>query len=267
MAYMGATLVDEKRGFLGNENGLIVEDSPSAYVPPRRRGVCRRKHPLWNLVKVAATIGSIGMLSYSVLKYSDSKYLFGKHFLVSLESPSSNILASPLGMPGQPPSPRPQAPDFCDSPQCIHAASEILNNLDPNYEDVDPCTNFDQYVCGGWRELHDMRSDQGSIFAGTIMAENSETKLRHILEQQDAPDASDEENFKKLKAAYDACLDESTVRSRGSKPLDEMLAGLQDIYPTKGGLVSGSQDHLTGALLYLMASGVEALVSSGITVS
>lgn len=112
-----------------------------------------------------------------------------------------------------------------------------------------------------------MRSDQGSIFAGTIMQENSQTKLRHILEQSEAPDSSDDGNFKKLKAAYDACLDESTVRSRGSKPLDKMLAELRDIYPTQGGFVSGSQDHLTRALLYLMKSGVEALVSSGITVS
>jgi endothelin-converting enzyme len=49
--------------------------------------------------------------------------------------------------------------------------------------------------------------------------------------------------------------------------LDEMLAELQSIYPTKSGLVSGTQDHLTSAILYLMKSGVEALVSSGVTVS
>jgi endothelin-converting enzyme len=173
----------------------------------------------------------------------------------------------PLDKPDEQPTPRPQAPVFCDSPQCIHAASEILNNLDPNYAEIDPCTNFDQYVCGGWRELHDMRSDQGSIFAGTIMEENAQTRLRHILEQSKAPDSSDEQNFRKLKTAYDACLDESTVRNRGSKPLDEMLAELQSIYPTKSGLVSGTQDHLTSAILYLMKSGVEALVSSGVTVS
>ncbi|KAJ5132423.1 Peptidase M13 neprilysin [Penicillium atrosanguineum] len=239
LVYMRAAEIDEKQALIDTENGFIVENSRPS-VPLRRRGLCRRTHPLWNLVKVAATIGSIGMLSYGVIKYSDNT-------------------------PGEPRTPRPQAPAFCDSPQCIHAASEILNNLDPNYEDINPCTNFDQYVCGGWRELHDMRSDQGSIFAGTIMEENSQTKLRHILEQSEAPDSSDDENFKKLKLAYDACLDESTVRSRGSKPLDEMLAKLQGIYPTKGGLVSGSQHHLTSALLYLMKSGVEALVSSGVT--
>lgn len=112
-----------------------------------------------------------------------------------------------------------------------------------------------------------MRSDQGSIFAGTIMAENAQTRLRHIIERPEAPDSADVDNFEKLKAAYDACLDESTIRERGSEPLDEVLAELHKVYPVKGGLVAGTQDHLTDAIVFLMKSGVEALVSLGVSVS
>lgn len=112
-----------------------------------------------------------------------------------------------------------------------------------------------------------MRADQGSIFAGTIMAENSQTRLRHILERSEPPEKVDAENFQKLKAGYDACLDESGVRKRGTKPLAELLAKLQSVYPTNGGLVTGSKDHLTKALLFLMKSGVEALVSTNVSVS
>lgn len=111
-----------------------------------------------------------------------------------------------------------------------------------------------------------MRSDQGSIFAGTIMEENAQTRLRHIIERPEAPDSADADNFAKLKAAYDACLDESTIRNRGSEPLDEVLSELHKVYPIKGGLVSGTQDHLTNAILFLMKSGVEALVSPSISV-
>ncbi|KAJ5185294.1 Peptidase M13 neprilysin [Penicillium cf. griseofulvum] len=163
------------------------------------------------------------------------------------------------------PSPHPEAPPLCQSQECIHAASEILYNLDPKYEDIDPCTDFDQYVCGGWREHHDMRPDQGSIFAGTIMEENAQTKLRHILERTEPTESSDADNFKKLKAAYDACLDEATVSKRGSEPLTNILDELKTIYPAKAGLVNGSQDQLTSALLYLANAGVEALASSGVT--
>ncbi|KAJ5773915.1 hypothetical protein N7457_008811 [Penicillium paradoxum] len=162
-------------------------------------------------------------------------------------------------------SPHPEASPLCQSQECIHAASEILYNLDPNYKDIDPCTDFNQYVCGGWRERHDMRPDQGSIFAGTIMAENAQTKLRHILERTEPPQQSDADNFEKLKAAYDACLDEATVSKRGSKPLTDMLDELKSIYPVKTGLVNGAPDHLTSALLYLMSAGVDALASSGVT--
>jgi hypothetical protein len=72
--------------------------------------------------------------------------------------------------------------DICMTPECIHAASEILYNLSPSYEQLDPCTDFEELVCGGWRDRHDLRPDQGDAFTGTIMSETSETLLRHILE-------------------------------------------------------------------------------------
>lgn len=99
------------------------------------------------------------------------------------------------------------------------------------------------------------------------MAENAQTRLRHILERTEAPQQSDADNFRKLKAAYDACLDEGTASKRGSKPLTDILDELKSIYPAKAGLVKGAQDHLTSALLYLMNAGVDALASSGVTVS
>ncbi|KAJ5808419.1 hypothetical protein N7474_009688 [Penicillium riverlandense] len=154
-----------------------------------------------------------------------------------------------------------RAQQICQSPECIHAASEILYNLDPNYDKIDPCTDFDQYVCGGWRERHDMRPDQGSIFSGTIMSENAQTRLRHILEQSDPPQPADKDNFQKLKAAYDACLDENTISKRGTEPVDNILAQLEKIYPAKTG---DAQNNLTDAVLYLMKLGVNALTSLGV---
>jgi len=72
--------------------------------------------------------------------------------------------------------------DLCLTPACVHASSEILYSLSPDYENVDPCTDFEELVCGGWKEHHDLRPDQGDVFTGTIMHENSQLLLRHILE-------------------------------------------------------------------------------------
>lgn len=111
-----------------------------------------------------------------------------------------------------------------------------------------------------------MRADQGSIFAGTIMAENSQTRLRHILERAEAPEKQDVENFGKLKAGYEACLDESAIRERGIKPLSDLLAKLHAVYSLNNAKAQTSKDDLTDAIIFLMKSGTEALVSSGVSV-
>lgn len=33
---------------------------------------------------------------------------------------------------------------MCLTPACVHAASEILYNLSPDYENLDPCNNFNE---------------------------------------------------------------------------------------------------------------------------
>jgi hypothetical protein len=37
-----------------------------------------------------------------------------------------------------------QSQPVCTSPACLHASSYILENLAPNWEQMDPCTEFDQ---------------------------------------------------------------------------------------------------------------------------
>jgi len=81
-----------------------------------------------------------------------------------------------------PASPKNESAGVCMNPSCIHASSELLYNLSPNYKELDPCTNFEELVCGGWKENHDMRADQSTIFTGTIMSETSQSLLRHILD-------------------------------------------------------------------------------------
>lgn len=113
-----------------------------------------------------------------------------------------------------------------------------------------------------------MRPDQGAVSAISIMAEEGQTKLRHILEASEAPDPGDSDNFGKLKAAYNACLNESAVEKRGTKPLDDMLANLDEIYPAgPGSKKLGVKENLTDAVIYLMETGTEGLVGFSIGVS
>lgn len=182
---------------------------------------------------------------------------------------------------------------ICLTPACVHAASEILYSLSPEYKNIDPCVDFDEFVCGGWEERHDLRPDQGDVFTGTIMSESSQTLLRHVLESSYPETSShsrfsplylmkesssiDRENFGKLKDAYEACMDEETVKKLGPKPLTNILGEVQKRFPLVASqpmlspqlrhqepLQQVSDNRLTETILFLMRNGVNSMLSLGV---
>ncbi|GAB1312580.1 hypothetical protein MFIFM68171_02790 [Madurella fahalii] len=173
----------------------------------------------------------------------------------------------------------PATTDICLTPACIHASSEILYNLSPDYKDLDPCTDFEELVCGGWRERHDLRPDQGDAFTGTIMSENSQLLLRHILEAPYPNSSShsyfsptrlgissrsaDESNFEKLTSAYNACLDEPTIKTIGIAPLVKIIERVKSSFPSSGSDLTGSGKALSETILLLAKHGISGLVASG----
>lgn len=75
--------------------------------------------------------------------------------------------------------PNEEQPDLCTSPACIKAANYIFDNLDPSLINqgnaaafdfrtsaIDPCTDFDKFVCGGFVKKHELREDQGDLSTG-----------------------------------------------------------------------------------------------------
>jgi len=166
--------------------------------------------------------------------------------------------------------------DVCLGAECVHAASEILYNMSPDHDSIDPCTNFEELVCGGWKERHDLRPDQGDAFTGTIMAESSQTLLRHILEAPYPKGSAhsyfspmqlaavlkspDENNFDKMKDAYDACMDESKIAEIGAAPLIEVVDHVKDLFPANAAATTRN-DQLHGAVLYMYQLGITALIA------
>lgn len=180
----------------------------------------------------------------------------------------------------------------CETPECVLAAAELIQSMSPRAHQLDPCTSFDKLVCEGWQERHDLRADQGGAFTGTVMAENTQTMLRHILESpyptgHENPtlhSTVDEENFNMLKAAYDACMDEERIKKAGARPLIEILRKIEDLFPAmephkdtnpfpimvnqeaKGFTYLG-ENQLSDVVVFLMRIGVAPLVAFNIDVS
>ena len=185
-----------------------------------------------------------------------------------------------------PKQPSPKVSTICLTPGCVLAASEILENLSPRYSAVDPCTNFDHFVCEGWSEKHDLRADQGSSFTGTLMAENSQQLLRHLLESPSPVDSKSlevnsvakQKILVKLHGGYQSCMDESKIKEFGSAPLIGVLRTVEKLFPvmktsSPPGVIPNlqvrarqeplynSENHLSQTLVYLSRIGVSALVN------
>ncbi|KAH6657052.1 hypothetical protein BKA67DRAFT_513929 [Truncatella angustata] len=148
------------------------------------------------------------------------------------------------------------ASSVCLTPACVHAASEILYNLSPNYEDIDACTNFDQLVCDGFKARHDIPEDRSAYTTTTVMSETGQTIIRHILEGSYPGESkhssfspmnlvalassTDEDNFDTMKTAYNACIDETTLKQIGVKPLVQLTEQVAQSFPVKDGFLNTS---------------------------
>ena len=82
--------------------------------------------------------------------------------------------------------------------------------------------------------------------------------------------STDQDNFKKLQKAYDACMDEDTIKKEGIKPLQEILHQVADMFPVKESasrkrslLEQKDEKDFANTVLYLQKIGVSSLISCG----
>ena len=151
---------------------------------------------------------------------------------------------------------------LCTSPSCVLAAAELIGDMSPNYAQINPCDDFHRYTCEGFDRLHTIRPDQTSSNTLSLMSETAQAILRQVLESPhftiSDDSAAEQENYQKLKNAYDTCMNETEIETRGNAPLLGLLSDLQE----------GSPANKTNSTLegvdYLLSLGVDALISIGV---
>lgn len=265
-----------------------VEDAPQANskVPKREKPriwLSKSWHWLLNNLMTTAIIllllgGLIALLVYfaGMSGISSAPYLTKFGVLVAYNKDSGDS--------------DPEIPDtICLTPACVIAASKLLENMSPRYHTIDPCHDFDQFVCEGWQEKHDLRADQGGAFTGTIMAEDSQQILRHVLESPYLVDdykieidsSAKRDIFEKLQTAYNACMDEELIKDVASAPLLDVLRKVEELFPAarpdtysfpllkntdQTSLLLKDDHQLSKTLSYLFSIGINPLISFYITV-
>ncbi|MGB8540227.1 MAG: M13 family metallopeptidase [Candidatus Acidiferrales bacterium] len=128
-------------------------------------------------------------------------------------------------------------------------------SLDPTAMNrtADPCVDFYEYSCGGWKKMNPIPSDQTSWSVYGKLYEDNLNYLRGILEQ--ASTAKDPDAItQKIGDYYTACMDETEIEKLGAKPLQPALTAIHDLAGTK---------DLATLIAILHLQGISALFDSG----
>ena len=88
---------------------------------------------------------------------------------------------------------------------------------------VDPCVDFYQFACGGWRAKNPVPPDQTRWGRFNELAERNREELHQILEKAKDDKAKRGPLEAKVGDFYAACMDEAGIEARGAKPVAPAL--------------------------------------------
>ena len=119
---------------------------------------------------------------------------------------------------------------LCTTPACTSVANNILQNMSPDYQQLDPCENFYKYSCGGFDASHELN---GRIVVSTLddMQMSVWTVVKDILEKPiSAGTLMDFHDLVKVRDAYRACMNETAIHEKGYEPLLNLTLDLEKAY-------------------------------------
>ncbi|MEO8505824.1 MAG: M13 family metallopeptidase, partial [Acidobacteriota bacterium] len=124
---------------------------------------------------------------------------------------------------------------------------------------ADPCVDFYQFACGGWRASHPLPADKSRFGRYDEMSQNNQKRLASILEEAAKPGVApspDTAIEKQVGDYYAACMDETSIESKGTTPIAPYLKRV-DAVKDKAGLLD--------AVAELNGHGIPALFNFGST--
>jgi len=95
---------------------------------------------------------------------------------------------------------------------------------------ADPCVDFYQYSCGGWKKNNPIPSDQASWSVYGKLYQDKQRYLWGLLEEAAKPDPARNASQQKIGDYFGSCMDLQTVEKLGAAPLQpelDQIAGLK----------------------------------------
>ncbi|KAF9425660.1 hypothetical protein BGZ94_007342 [Podila epigama] len=120
---------------------------------------------------------------------------------------------------------------ICTSRECTIVSADILRDLKP---EVDPCTDFYSFTCGGWMDRVAIPDDKSNIAYFSLLKKQNQEVIRAILSPETTlrgKDDASKRNLIKLQSLYESCMDEKKLTTVGVKPLADLVQKLIKTFP------------------------------------
>jgi putative endopeptidase len=111
-------------------------------------------------------------------------------------------------------------------PELPYIPSLDLNSMDKT---ADPCVNFYQYACGGWKKNNPIPADQTSWSVYAKLYQDNLQFLKGILEQAAVDSGQRDAVTKLIGDFYAACMDESAGEKQGLAPVQGSLDAIGNL--------------------------------------
>jgi len=121
-----------------------------------------------------------------------------------------------------------KAPDTAPAPDPpSHTEGSFdVGNLDRS---VDPCVDFYEFACGGWRKANPIPADHARWGRFTELADRNRKVLHDILEQVKDPRPGRSTIEAQVGDYYAACMDEPAIEKQGTRPIEPILQAVDAI--------------------------------------
>ncbi|KAF9128832.1 hypothetical protein BGW39_004683 [Mortierella sp. 14UC] len=124
---------------------------------------------------------------------------------------------------------------ICTSRECTIVAADILRDLKP---EVDPCTDFFTFTCGGFVDRETIPDDKAGIGYFNLVSKHNQASevIKTILSPetnnvQRGKDDASKRNLVKLQSLYESCMDEKKMTEIGVKPLAHLVQKMIKVFP------------------------------------
>jgi putative endopeptidase len=132
---------------------------------------------------------------------------------------------------------------------------------------IDPCVNFYQYTCGGWKKLNPIPADQATWDVYSKLANDNQQFLWGILEQ-DAKATDRTPIQQKVGDYFESCMNKAAINADGDKPIQSALARIDALNtrPELLAAIAGLHHDAPGSYFFRSGTGQDAIDSSTIIV-